>query len=55
MNFDKNGLLQEVESYEMSAEINYSKLAEKYGVYNKMGQLSKNGGQSKRIFKRAEY
>ena len=45
MNFDKVGLINEVNSYDDNDSINYSRLAEKYHVCNKQGKLAKNGGQ----------
>ena len=44
MNFDKNNLFQEVQSYNEGSTINYSSLAKKY-ICNKAGQPAKNGGQ----------
>ena len=45
MNFNKAGLLHEVESYNDTTAINYSDLARKYNVLNSKGKPAKNGGQ----------
>ena len=45
LNFNKVGLLQEVESYNDTTAINYSNLAHKYNVINSKGKTAKNGGQ----------
>ena len=45
MNFNKVGLLHEVESYNDTVAINYSDLARKYNVLNSKGKPAKNGGQ----------
>ena len=44
MNFDKNNLLQEVQSYNEGSTINYSSVSKKYGICNKAGKLAKNDG-----------
>ena len=41
MNFNKVGLLQEVESYNDTTAINYSNLARKYNVLNSKEKLVK--------------
>ena len=45
MNFNKVGLLQEVELNNDTTAINYSNLASKYSVLNSKGKPAKNGGQ----------
>ena len=45
MNFNKAGLLHEVESYNDITAINYSDLARKYNVLNSKGKPAKNGVQ----------
>ena len=43
--WDKEGLLEEVKSYEDGKSISWRALAEKYNVMNKQGLLAGNGGQ----------
>lgn len=43
--WDKEGMRNEVEGYDDDFEINYTALAAKYQVLNKSGELAKNGGQ----------
>lgn len=45
MTWDKEGLRQEVESYEDGKQINWAELARNYKITNKKGQVAKNGGQ----------
>ena len=45
MNFNKVGLLQEVESYNDTTAINYSSLARKYNVLNSKRKPAKNSGK----------
>ena len=45
MNFNRVGLLQELESYNDTTAINYSNLARKYNVLNSKAKPAKSGGQ----------
>ena len=45
MQWDKQALLEEVNSYADGTVINWSALARQYQVKNKNGELAKNGGQ----------
>ena len=45
VSWDKNGLKEEVESYEDDTNVNWSDLARRYQITNKKGQIAKNGGQ----------
>ena len=54
MNFDKTNLLQEAQSYNEGSTINYSSLAKKYNICNKVGQPAKNGGQIFKEFLKAQ-
>ena len=45
VSWDKNGLKEEVESYEGDTNVNWSDLARRYQITNKKGQIAKNGGQ----------
>lgn len=45
MNWDKEGLKMEVESYSDDVQVNWSSLARRFGVKNKKGEYSGNGGQ----------
>ena len=45
MNWDKEKLKAEVEGYDKNTVVNWSQLAVKYNITNKIGELAKNGGQ----------
>ena len=45
MEWDKDGLKEEVNSFGDGTLVNWSELARRYGVKNKTGQLAQNGGQ----------
>ena len=45
MNWDKEALRAEVESFNSEEKVNWSGLARKYHVVNSKGEVAKNGGQ----------
>ena len=45
MEWDKDGLKEEVNSFGDGTLVNWSELARRYGVKNKTGQLAQNAGQ----------
>ena len=45
MSWDKDGLRQEVESYDNGTFINWQELAKKYKICNTAGEIAMNGGQ----------
>ena len=45
INWDKEKLKAEVEGYDINTVVNWSQLAVKYNITNKIGELAKNGGQ----------
>ena len=45
MDWDKDGMKEEVNSFGDGTSVNWSELARKYGVKNKAGKLAQNGGQ----------
>ncbi|CAB3995360.1 Hypothetical predicted protein [Paramuricea clavata] len=45
MEWDKDGMKEEVNSFGDGTLVNWSELARRYGVKNKTGQMAQNGGQ----------
>lgn len=45
MEWDKDGMKEEVNSFSDGTLLNWSELARRYGLKNKTGQLAQNGGQ----------